>query len=72
MKRKEIKALALKTIVELKKDLEQKQTQLRKLVLEQKIKPAKNTRLRQIIRTDIARILTIIKQLQIRPHPLKT
>lgn len=66
MKRKDIKSLHNKTVPELEKELSGKRLELNKQTLEQKVKRVKNTRARTTLRDDIARITTVIHELQER------
>lgn len=65
MKRKEIRALHGKTLAELAKELEVKQTDLNKILREIPVKRPKNTRILRGLRDDIARIQTILAEVQI-------
>lgn len=62
MKRKEIKNLHIKSIVELKKELWQKQTEITKIMLERSVKKQKNTRITRALRDDIAKIQTVLAE----------
>lgn len=64
MKRKDIKALHGKDRAELEKELTVKRKELTKLTLEQKVKRVKNTRMQTSLKDDIARIATIITEIQ--------
>lgn len=71
MKRKDIQALHTKTIVELTRDLESKRLELTKIRLEKQMKHEKNNRLSTILKDDIARILTVMRQVQEREKAKK-
>ena len=62
MKRKEIKALHQKNILDLQKDLLVKRTELQAVRLEKYSKQLKNTRRLKNIKDDVARIETVIKE----------
>ncbi len=66
MKSKDIKSLHQKNINELVKQKQDLEAQLVKISLEKKSKPEKNSRRTRIIKDDLARVLTIIRQLQIK------
>jgi ribosomal protein L29 len=66
MKHKDIKTLHQKSKIELEKDLETKQHELGELWLRKNDRKEKNTRKSRGLRDDIARINTIIKELNIK------
>lgn len=66
MKRKDIKALHQKSVTELREDLDKKRKELKKIEIEKKVKKLKNNRLLQTLRDDLARIATIIKEVDLK------
>lgn len=66
MKRKQISELHHKSRVELYKELTEKHQELSKLRLEKGVTPPKNTRTVRGLRQDIARILTITRQQELK------
>lgn len=66
MKRKTIDELHKKSREELIKELVVKQSELNKLILELSVGKVKNTRREVILKDDIARILTIMKEKEIK------
>lgn len=66
MKRKDIKLLHQKSASELEKELKARNKEFSKLTLERKVKQMKNTRLAQTLKDDIARIATVLKEIQIK------
>lgn len=66
MKIKEIKALKQKTVAELTKELTVKRQEEKKLKLDRKVKQIKNTRMMKNLKDDIARILTVIREMEIK------
>lgn len=68
MKRKDIRALHLKSHTELNRELASKQQELAKFRLETRVKREKNSRRLKNLRRDIAIMATILKQLQSKPE----
>lgn len=66
MKRKDIRALHLKSHTELTRELASKQQELAKFQLETRVKREKNSRRLRNLRRDIAIIATIVKELQMK------
>ena len=66
MKRRDIKTLHAKSTVELQQLLIDKQKELIQVKLERKVKKDKNTRRAFMLQDDIARIKTVIKELEIK------
>ena len=64
MKRKDIKLLHGKDVKELSKELNGKKDELAGLLSGQKARPAKNTRTLRILRDDIARLFTVLREKQ--------
>ncbi len=71
MKRKDIKNLHHKSAAELVKELVTKQQLLLKTRLETKLKQEKNTRVSRLLRDDIARVQTIMKEIKNKEAVLK-
>ena len=66
MKQKDIKSIHSKSKAELLKDLKDKQKQLLKFRLDNKVKRDKNSRKSRILKKDIAIISTFIRELEIK------
>lgn len=66
MKRNDIKSLHTKSRTELEKELDEKNRDLVKMTLEQKVKRVKNTRMLTGLKDDIARIATVLKEFSIK------
>lgn len=66
MKRKDIKALISKSKTELVKEVSQKYKDLTKTNMLLSMKREKNVRKAQTIRDDIARLLTVLRQVKMK------
>ncbi|KKP59806.1 MAG: hypothetical protein UR52_C0002G0034 [Candidatus Gottesmanbacteria bacterium GW2011_GWA1_34_13] len=66
MKRKDFLSLRQKNIKDLQKNLVEKRQAITKYSLERNVKQIKNTRQKTVIKDDIAKILTVLKEFEMQ------